>query len=97
VFVHKAAVGGLLPLEATARQFRLSAAELRVLAVVIEVGGSVPEIAEALGVSEPTVKSHLRRLFDKTGTRRQADLVRLVAGYSNPLIGQPDKKPHPSM
>jgi DNA-binding CsgD family transcriptional regulator len=87
VFVHKADLEGLLPLEAIARQFGLSAAELRVLAVVIEVGGSVTEIAEVLGVSEPTVKTHLRRLFDKTGARRQPDLIRLVAGYSNPLVG----------
>jgi DNA-binding CsgD family transcriptional regulator len=94
VFVHKAAVGGLLPLEAMAKQFALSAAELRVLAVVIEIGGSVPEIADVLGVSEPTVKTHLRRLFDKTGTRRQADLIRLLAGYASPLVGQqPDARP----
>jgi DNA-binding CsgD family transcriptional regulator len=77
----------MLPLEAMARQFGLSLAELRVLAVVIEVGGSVAEIADVLGLSKPTVKTHLRRLFDKTDTRRQADLTRLVAGYSNPLLG----------
>jgi DNA-binding CsgD family transcriptional regulator len=88
VFVHKAELGGLLPLEAMARQFGLSPAELRVLAAVIEVGGSVPDIAEVLGVSEPTVKTHLRRLFDKTDTGRQTDLVRLVAGYANPLVGR---------
>jgi DNA-binding CsgD family transcriptional regulator len=87
VFVHKAALGGLLPLEAMAQQFGLSAAELRVLAVVMEVGGSVAEIAEVLGLSEPTVKTHLRRLFEKTDTRRQSDLVRLVAGYASPLAG----------
>jgi DNA-binding CsgD family transcriptional regulator len=90
VFVHKAELGGLPPLKAIARQFDLSAAELRVLAVVIEIGGSVPEIAEVLGVSEPTVKTHLRRLFDKTGGRRQADLVRLAASYANPMVGRSD-------
>jgi DNA-binding CsgD family transcriptional regulator len=88
VFVHKAELGGLLPLEAMARQFGLSPAELRVLAAVVEVGGSVPDVAEVLGVSEPTVKTHLRRLFGKTDTRRQTDLVRLVAGYANPLVGR---------
>jgi DNA-binding CsgD family transcriptional regulator len=89
VFVHKAEIGVLLPLEAMARRFGLSRGELRVLAVVMEVGGSVTEIAEVLGLSEPTVKTHLRRLFDKTDTRRQTDLVRLVAGYANPMVGQP--------
>jgi len=38
-----------------------------------------------LGVADTTVKTHLRRLFEKTGTNRQADLVKLVAGYSMPL------------
>jgi DNA-binding CsgD family transcriptional regulator len=96
IFVHKAAVGGLLPLEAIARQFDLSAAELRVLVLVVEVGGGVQEIAPALGISEPTVKTHLRRLFEKTGAKRQADLVRLVAGYSSPLLGQPEAKAVPA-
>jgi DNA-binding CsgD family transcriptional regulator len=32
------------------------------------------------------VKTHLGRVFEKTGTRRQADLVRLVAGFSNSLV-----------
>jgi DNA-binding CsgD family transcriptional regulator len=72
VFVHKAEVGGLLPLEAIGRQFGLTAAELRVMVAVIEVGGGVPDISGVLGVSEPTVKTHLRRLFEKTGARRQA-------------------------
>jgi DNA-binding CsgD family transcriptional regulator len=90
VFVHKAAVDGVLPLEAVARQFELSAAELRVLVALIEVGGSVPDIAPVLGISEPTVKTHLRRLFEKTDTKRQAELIKLVAGYSNPLIGSSD-------
>jgi DNA-binding CsgD family transcriptional regulator len=93
VLVHKAALDGLLPLEAMARQFNLSPAELRVLAVVLEVGGSVTEIADVLGLSEPTVKTHLRRLFDKTGTRRQADLIRLVASYASPLIGRSHASP----
>ena len=39
-----------------------------------------------LGVSEATVRTHLRRLFGRTGTSRQADLVKLVAGYANPVV-----------
>jgi len=38
-----------------------------------------------LGLSVPTVKTHLRRLFEKTGTKRQADLIKLVAGYMSPI------------
>jgi DNA-binding CsgD family transcriptional regulator len=47
----------------------------------------VPEVAEALGVSATTVKTHLARLFEKTSTRRQAELVKLVAAFTNPLLG----------
>jgi len=47
----------------------------------------VPEVAPALGISETTVKTHLQRIFDKTGSSRQADLIKLVAGYMSPLGG----------
>jgi DNA-binding CsgD family transcriptional regulator len=33
------------------------------------------------------VKTQLGRLFEKTGVSRQADLVKLVAGYSSMLVG----------
>jgi DNA-binding CsgD family transcriptional regulator len=55
-----------------------------VLLGIVEVGGA-PEVAEALGIAETTVKFHLKHLFEKTGAGRQADLVKLVAGFVNPL------------
>jgi DNA-binding CsgD family transcriptional regulator len=84
VFVHKAALGGPLPLEAITQHFHLTPAELRVLVAIVEVGG-VPEVAPMLGISQTTVKAHLRNLFEKTGATRQADLVKLVAGFASPL------------
>jgi DNA-binding CsgD family transcriptional regulator len=83
--VHKAGLEGLLPLEVLAQEFGLTAAELRVLVALIEVGGRVSEIAPVLALAGSTVRTHLRRLFEKTGTTRQADLVRIVAGYASPL------------
>ena len=47
---------------------------------IIEIGGAA-EVAEVLGIAEATVKTHLQHVFEKTGTGRQADLVKLVAGY----------------
>jgi len=85
VFVHKAALDLPSAPEAVAKQFKLTPTELRVLFAIIEVGG-VPEVADVLGISESTARSHLKHLFEKTGTSRQADLVKLVAGYSNPLL-----------
>jgi DNA-binding NarL/FixJ family response regulator len=59
---------------------------MRVLVMMVEVGG-VPEVAPVLGISATTVKTHLQRIFEKTGARRQADLVKIVAGYMSPLVG----------
>jgi DNA-binding CsgD family transcriptional regulator/PAS domain-containing protein len=67
-----------------ARAFGLTPAELRVFRAIVEVGG-VPESSEKLGVAETTVKTHLYRVFSKTGANRQADLVKLAAGFSFPL------------
>jgi DNA-binding CsgD family transcriptional regulator len=85
LFVRKAALETPSPPEVIARTYGLTPTELRVLLGIVDVGG-VPEVASALGVAETTVKTHLGRLFEKTGVGRQADLVKLVAGFSNPLV-----------
>lgn len=68
---------------ATARQlmdfFGLSAAEAR-LARAICHGDSVEEYARDQGLRLPTVRTQLSSIFNKTGTERQAMLVRLIAG-----------------
>ena len=86
VFVRKATLDLHPPLETLSDIYQLTPAELRVLMAIVEIGG-VPEVAPALGISETTVKTHLRRLFEKTGTKRQADLVKLVAAFMSPLAG----------
>ncbi len=85
LFVHKAGIDVPSLPESIARHFNLTPTELRVLLAIVDVGGG-PEVAEALGVADSTVKTHLHRLFRKTGTRRQTDLVKLVAGFSSPLL-----------
>lgn len=85
VFLHQAGMQTPTFFEAVGHHFKLSPSELRVLFAIVEVGG-VPEVATVLGVSEETVRTHLKHLFAKTGTNRQADLVRLIAAYANPLI-----------
>src|SRR5262245_42382316 len=85
VFVHKAAADTPSPQEVIGKLYKLTPTELRVLLAIVEVGG-VPEVAEALGIAASTVKTHLGRLFAKTNTNRQADLVKLVARYTNPLV-----------
>jgi len=66
-------------LEAMARRYSLTASEVRVLETMLGLNG-VKAIAEALGLSQATVKTHLHHVFRKTGSKRQKDLVKLVAG-----------------
>jgi DNA-binding CsgD family transcriptional regulator/PAS domain-containing protein len=85
VFVHEQQLQPSSVSEIIADHYKLTPSELRVLLTIAQVGG-IHETTEALGVTENTVKTHLGRVFQKTGTKRQADLVRLVAGYSSPLF-----------
>jgi DNA-binding CsgD family transcriptional regulator len=85
VFVNEAVLIRTPP-ELIAKIYRLTPTELRVLMAIVDVGG-VPDVAEALRIAESTVKTHLGHLFEKTGVARQADLVKIVAGFSNPMVG----------
>jgi DNA-binding CsgD family transcriptional regulator/PAS domain-containing protein len=84
VFVRKASLDTPSSMEAIAKLYKLTPSELRVFAAIVDVGG-VSAVAEALGISEATVKTHLQHLFEKTGLRRQADLMKLVADHADPL------------
>jgi DNA-binding CsgD family transcriptional regulator len=86
VFVQKAPLETPSPHEVIRKHYKLTPTELRVLFAIVHVGG-VPEAAEALGMAASTMRTHLRRLFGKTGTERQTDLVKLVASYISPLVG----------
>ncbi|MBZ8142522.1 helix-turn-helix transcriptional regulator [Rubrivivax gelatinosus] len=61
-----------------ARQFELTAAQARVSAQVF-AGQSLATIARSLGLSENTVRSHLKQVFQKTDTHSQMELVHLHA------------------
>jgi DNA-binding CsgD family transcriptional regulator len=87
VFVRRATMESPAPPDILAETYRLTPTELRVLTALVEIGG-VPDVAAALGVAETTVKTHLARLFAKTGARRQAELVKLVAGFAMPLVSR---------
>jgi DNA-binding CsgD family transcriptional regulator len=84
VFVRKVSLDTHSSAALVARSYELTPAELRVLLAIVEVGG-VPETAQTLGIAETTVKTHLYRVFGKTGVNRQADLVKLAAGFASPL------------
>jgi DNA-binding CsgD family transcriptional regulator len=63
---------------AFARQYQLTAAQAKVSALVF-AGQPLSTIAQSLSVSENTVRSHLKQIFQKTDTHGQMDLVHLHA------------------
>jgi len=67
-----------VPEEVLRTLFGLTAAEAR-LAIYIFDGHSLSEAAELNCVSRETVKSQIASVFQKTGARRQSELVRLLA------------------
>ena len=85
LFVRKAELEAEPSSEVIGKTYKLTPTELRVLRAIVNVGG-VRQVAGNLGVADTTIKTHLGRLFEKTGVSRQADLVKLVAGYSSVLV-----------
>ncbi len=65
------------------QSFGLTPAEARLLGALI-AGERLPDYARRHGVSPTTARTHLRSLFDKTGERRQSDLIRRA--LSDPVL-----------
>ncbi len=61
--------------------YRITPAEAR-LAGELLVGSALPDIAARLNLGASTLRSHLKSLFVKTATHRQADLVKLLMSLS---------------
>lgn len=59
------------------RQFGLTAAEAELAIAVVQTGNR-KAAAAARGVSDATARTQLTSIFDKTGVRRQTELVRLL-------------------
>jgi DNA-binding CsgD family transcriptional regulator len=84
VFIQPARIASQSGLELLVRRHQLTPAELRVLLAMSETDG-IGAVAEALGIQVTTCKTHLQRLYAKTGLNSQAALVRLVASVSSPF------------
>jgi DNA-binding response OmpR family regulator/DNA-binding CsgD family transcriptional regulator len=63
--------------ETLVRLYNLTKSETRIALMLID-GKRVDQIAEELEVAQTTVVFHLKNLFRKTDTHRQADLVRVL-------------------
>jgi DNA-binding CsgD family transcriptional regulator len=64
--------------------YNFTKAEAKVFDLVAD-GVSVSQAAHLLGVKKSTIRTHLLHVFSKTGTHRQADIVRLFNDLSSPL------------
>ena len=60
-----------------ARLYGFTAREAAVASLLLN-GRSPNETAHELAISENTVRTHIRHVFDKTGVERLADLVRIL-------------------
>ncbi len=64
--------------------FGLTAREARVFACVA-AGLTVAEAAQELGIGLATVKTHLLRIYQKTGVHRREELMQMAAALTLPL------------
>jgi DNA-binding CsgD family transcriptional regulator len=69
--------GGSIPEQTLRELFLLTPAEARVAMALFE-GFSPKETAAALGLSIHTVRVHMASIFNKTGTGRQSEFLRLM-------------------
>jgi DNA-binding CsgD family transcriptional regulator len=85
VFVTRPGEASPADLSAFASTFGLTPAETRLLQSLIRGGSTLVETAQALSITEATAKTHLSRIFSKTGVTRQADLVALIKDLTPPV------------
>lgn len=73
--------------DAVARVMHLTPMEAEIVASLAN-GLSLPQIAEVFGISQNTVRAHLRSVFSKVGVSRQSQLVQRVRTSVSGLVVQ---------
>lgn len=71
-------------LDIAAAIFGLSASQRR-LAGLIADGLALPDAARQMGISANTAKTHLQRIYDKTGVHTQPKLIRVMLSVGVPV------------
>jgi DNA-binding CsgD family transcriptional regulator len=64
------------------RRYNLTSAEAALAAEILK-GDGRKAAAQRCGISDATAKTHLSNIFEKTGTHRQAELVRVLLDAAN--------------
>ncbi|MBY9064364.1 helix-turn-helix transcriptional regulator [Sphingomonas yunnanensis] len=84
VFVADVRTPFVPPIELAAALYDLTAAEARIFRR-LALGETVAEAAAGLGVGASTIKTHMLRIYEKTGLKRRSQLVRLASTLATPL------------
>lgn len=79
VFISNLDDAGLLNHDILTSLYGLTGSESR-LAAALSRGYNINELSRDWNVSRETLRSHLKRVLSKTGTSRQAELIRLLTG-----------------
>jgi DNA-binding CsgD family transcriptional regulator/PAS domain-containing protein len=77
LFITDPEDGAELDSQVMRQLFGLTPAEVR-LAMALVKGTSVEEYAQEAAISSNTARTHVKRIYSKTGVRRQSELVRLL-------------------
>jgi DNA-binding CsgD family transcriptional regulator/PAS domain-containing protein len=85
VFISNLQDAGLLDHEVLVMLYGLTETEAQ-LACALSRGHELAGLSQEWGVSRETLRTHLKRALQKTGVRRQADLVRLLVGAPWKLV-----------
>jgi DNA-binding CsgD family transcriptional regulator/PAS domain-containing protein len=81
IFIHDRVARSSTTVEYLRQVFGLTGQESKISMLAAE-GHGIARVADEMGLSSLTVRNHLQRVFAKTGTSRQAELARLIAGLS---------------
>jgi DNA-binding CsgD family transcriptional regulator len=81
VFIVDPEVVPVLPVDRLKHLYGLTQREA-ILASELATGSTVEDAAEQLAITYETARTHLRRIFSKTETSRQSELVSLLIRVS---------------
>lgn len=84
IFVAQTNTPFIAPSGLASALFGFTPAEKRVFEKIV-AGNTVAETSEALAIERSTVRTHLLRLFEKTGVSRQSGLMKLAMSLSVPV------------
>lgn len=86
----RAGVPGSAPVLSDSNPVRLSRAEFR-LCHLLSTGLGLKSVQAELGITDSTFRTHLRNVYDKTGTRSEAELVALLREAAPAAAAAPDR------